>query len=89
MHFCAGSLSPWAADLKSGPWKGPARPRGGAAQVQVQGGAVCLQQGGAQPAAPARAAPDPYRLRAGCITGLMQLQGPVLRRLFPRRPDDY
>ena len=34
------SLPPWAADLKSGPWEGPARPRGGAAQVQVQGGAA-------------------------------------------------
>ena len=52
------SLPPWAADLKSGPWEGPARPRGGAAQVQVQGGAVaCLHL---QP--PARAAPaDPTR----------------------------
>ena len=59
MHFCAGSLPPWAADLKSGPWKArpdPAVVQG--AQVQVQGGAVaCLHL---QP--PARAAPpDPTR----------------------------
>ena len=38
------SLPPWAADLKSGPWEGPARPRGGAAQVQVQGGAVACRR---------------------------------------------
>ena len=90
MHFCAGSLPPWAADLKSGPWKArpdPAVVQG--AQVQVQGGAVaCLHL---QP--PARAAPsqtctcrpDPTEPACCRISGLMQLQALFCAGFFPHR----